>query len=180
MQVLHLRADDEDKLFQEINTYRHSLKLENFTENEKAACLADKIADGLKDKPCDKKLAGHDYSYIPGTEPKFANFEKLLDKCDIDATTTTDGVILPACAPGVNSTESITNYTKTEYAKFIKNSNYSGAAVGSKRKWIVVILTTASSDGHGTFSGAVSLVANISMANCMVALLLALLLLSVC
>lgn len=180
MQVLHLRTDEEDKLFQEINGYRHSLKLVNFTENEKAACLADKLADSLKHKPCDNKQAGHDYSSFPGTEPKFDNFKKLLDKCDIDALTTKDGAILPVCAPEVNSTESISNYTKTEYAKFIKNSNYSGAAVGSKYKWIVVILTTASSDGHGTFSGAVSLVANISMANYMVALLLALLLLSVC
>jgi hypothetical protein len=169
-------TDEEDKLFQDINGYRQSLKLPNFTENGKAACLADKIADDLKDKPCDKKA--HDYSSFAGAEPKFANFEKLLDKCGINFNTTEDGAILAACGPKIDSPEVLHNYTKTEYAKYINDSNYTGAAVGSKHGWVVVILSSDTSDG--TFSGAVSLVPNsISMANSMVALLFGLLLLSV-
>ncbi|XP_059440080.1 uncharacterized GPI-anchored protein At3g06035-like [Corylus avellana] len=168
--------DEEDKLLQDINGYRHSLKLPNFTENGKAACLADKIADDLKDKPCDKKA--HGYSSFAGSEPKFANFEKQLDKCDINFNTTEDGAILVACGPKIDSPEVLHNYTKTEYAKYINDSNYTGAGVGSKHGWVVVILSTDTSDG--TFSGAVSLVPNIiSMANFMVALLFGVLLLSV-
>lgn len=82
--------------------------------------------------------------------------------------------------PKLNPTLVLSNYTKySGYAKYLKDSNYTGAAVGSKDDWIVVILSADTSDG--TFSGAVSLVPNmISMAKFyMVALLFGLLFLSV-
>jgi hypothetical protein len=161
-------TDDEDTLLQNMNGYRQALSLPRFGENIKAACLADEIADDLKDIPCDKNA--HGYSSFPGTKPKFDNFQKLLDKCEINVNTTEYGAILASCGPKIDSPLVLDTYTKSEYAKYINNSNYTAAAVGSMNDWVVVILSSNTSDG--TFSGAVSLALNIiSMANSMVALL---------
>ncbi|XP_059435592.1 uncharacterized GPI-anchored protein At3g06035-like [Corylus avellana] len=170
------QSEEEEKLLQNMNGYRQALSLALFGENSKAACLADEIADELKDKPCDKNA--HGYSSFPGTKPKFDDFENLLDKCDINVNTTEYGAILVSCGPRIDSPLVLDTYTKSEYAKYINNSNYTTAAVGSKDDWVVVILSSNSSDG--TFSGAVSLVPNIiSMANSIVALFFCLLLFSI-
>ncbi len=166
--------DEEDSLFEGLNGYRQSLNLPNFTDNNNAACLAEKIADQLQDQPCEN---AYDYSSTPGTKPNFTNIDKLLDKCDINENNTIDGVILPVCVPKLDTILVLSNYTNSLYAKYLNDSSYSGAGIGSEDDWMVVILSTNTSTG--SFSGAASLLANISMGNYMVAFLFGLLIVSV-
>ena len=166
--------DEEDSLFEGLNGYRQSLNLPNFTDNNNAACLAEKIADKLEDQPCEN---AYDYSSTPGTKPNFTNIDKLLDKCDINENNTIDGVILPVCVPKLDPNLVLSNYTNSLYAKYLNDSSYTGAGIGSEEDWMVVILSTNTSTG--SFSGAASLLANISMGNYMVAFLFGLLIISV-
>ena len=85
---------------------RSSSNLPNFTENSNVACLGEKIADKLDALSCENAF---DYSSAPGNKSNFTNFDKLLDKCDINGNNTLfflrkgnntlDGVILPICVP---------------------------------------------------------------------------------
>ncbi|KAL4637052.1 hypothetical protein ACB092_03G052800 [Castanea dentata] len=162
----------ESYLLEDLNGYRMSLHIQNFTENSNAACLANKIADQLQNETC--KNAFH-FSSTPGTKPKVPRFDKFLDNCDINDNNTVDGVILPVCVPRLDPFLVFSNYTKSRYAKYLKDSNYTGVGIGSEDIWMVVILSTNTSTG--SFSGAASLIANISMGNYTLALFLGLLLL---
>lgn len=148
-----LITEKEDALFQGINDYRHSLNVSALSRNEKADCLADEIADDLEDHPCS---GADDFSGDPSqTVPRFVNFPKLLRKCDIDVNTTMDGAILPVCVPKLMADLVLNNYTKTPYVKYLNDSKFTGAGVGSEDDWIVVVLST--DKGGGSFSGATSL-----------------------
>nr|XP_023894745.1 uncharacterized GPI-anchored protein At5g19250-like [Quercus suber] len=162
----------ESYLLEDLNGYRMSLHLNNFTENSNAACLANKIADQLQNETC--KNAFH-FSSTPGTKPKVPKFDKFLDNCDINDNNTVDGVILPVCVPRLDPFLVFSKYTKSQYAKYLKDSNYTGVGIGSEDIWMVVILSTNTSTG--SFSGAASLIANITMGNYTLALFLGLLLL---
>ena len=135
---------------------RSSSNLPNFTENSNAACLAEKIADKLDALSCENAF---DYSSAPGNKSNFTNFDKLLDKCDINGNITLDGVILPICVPKWDPTTVLSNYTNSQYAKYLNDSSYTGARIGSKDDWMVVVLSTNTSTG--SLSGAASLIANI-------------------
>ena len=167
-------TDEEDDLFEGLNGYRSSSNLPNFTENSNAACLAEKIADKLDALSCENAF---DYSSAPGNKPNFTDFDKLLDKCDINGNNTLDGVILPVCVPKLDPTAVLSNYTNSQYAKYLNDSSYTGAGIGSEENWMVVVLSTNTSTG--SFSGASSLIANISMTNYLMALIFALLVISV-
>lgn len=125
------------------------------TKNDKADCLADEIAEDMDVHPC----SGADgFSGNPSdTVLRIVNFHKLTKKCDIDVNTTMDGVILPVCVPNLASDLVLNNFTKTQYTKFINDSKYTGAGIGSEDEWIVVVLST--DEASGSFSGATSLVA---------------------
>ncbi|KAL4637065.1 hypothetical protein ACB092_03G053800 [Castanea dentata] len=166
--------DEEDDLFEGLNGYRSSSNLPNFTENSNAACLAENIADKLDAMSCENAF---DYSSAPGNKPNFTDFDKLLDKCDINGNNTLDGVILPVCVPKLDPTAVLSNYTNSQYAKYLNDSSYTGAGIGSEENWMVVVLSTNTSTG--SFSGAASLIANISMSNYLVALFFGLLVISV-
>lgn len=157
-------------LFQELNSYRKSLNLSVFKENENANCIALEISNELEDEPCSS--AGH-YPIVPGNGPKFPNFEKLISKCDIDNETTTDGVILPLCAPKYLDLV-LDNYTHhhTQFAKFLNDSKYTGAGVGSENDWMVVVLSTDSQ--NGTFAGGAASLVAIGMVHYIIAMLLGL------
>ena len=124
-----------------------------------------------------------DYSAAPGNKPNFTNFDKLLDKCDINGNNTLfffrkgnntlDGEILPICVPKLDPTTVLSNYTNSQYAKYLNDSSYTGAGIGSEKNWMVVVLSTNTSTG--SFSGAASLIANMSMSNYLVALFFGLL-----
>ena len=90
---------------------------------------------------------------------------------------TLDGKILPICVPKLDPTAVLSNYTNSQYAKYLNDSSYTGAGIGSEENWMVVVLSTNTS--IGSFSGAASLIANISMSNYLVVLFFGLLVISV-
>ncbi|EXC06579.1 hypothetical protein L484_002452 [Morus notabilis] len=149
-----LSNDDEDNLLQGLNSYRQSQRLPPLVKNGKAECLADEIADEMEDQPCTTFAAGANIA--PSTQTQLTNYPKLLKKCKIDANTTSDGVILPVCVSNLVPTLLLTNYTHTSYAKYLNNTKYTGAGLGSEDDWMVVVLST--STPTGSFSGSLSLV----------------------
>ena len=150
-----------------------ALNLPNFTENNKAACLANNIASQLKNETC--KNAFH-YGSTPGTKPNVTEYDKLLDGCDIKDNHTVQGVILPVCLPRLDPFLVLSNYTTPQYAKYLKDSNYTGTGIVSEDNWMVVVLYTNTSAGN--FSGVASLIANVSLGNSLVALSIAILVVS--
>ncbi|XP_062006184.1 uncharacterized GPI-anchored protein At5g19250-like [Rosa rugosa] len=161
--------EEEDDLFEELNSFRGSLNLTAFTENEKADCIADEISDELEDELCSRAA---EYQIKPGNGPQFPSFTKSLTKCDIDNSTTTDGIILPVCVRNLDPDLVRTNYTDTKFAHFLNDSKYTGAGLGSKDDWMIVVLTT---DAHsGSFTGGAASLVAIGMVHYMVALLLGL------
>ncbi|XP_050255259.1 uncharacterized GPI-anchored protein At5g19250-like [Quercus robur] len=135
-----------------------SLNSPNFTENNNAAYLANNIASQLKNETC--KNAFH-YSSTPGTKPNVTEYDKLMDGCDIKENHTVQGVILPVCVPKLDP---------------FLDSNYTQTGIGFEDNWMVVVLSTNTSAGN--FSGAASLIANVSMGNSLVALFIGFLVVS--
>ena len=150
-----------------------SLNLPNFTENNNAACLANNIASQLKNETCEN--AFH-YSSTPGTKPNVTEYDKLMDGCDIKENHTVQGVILPVCVPKLDPFLVLFNYTTLQYAKYLKDSNYTETGIGSEDNWIVVVLSTNTLAGN--LSDAASLIANVGMGNSLVALFLGFLVVS--
>nr|AFK45700.1 unknown [Lotus japonicus] len=136
--------DEEDDLYQGINKYRESLNLTSLTKNENANCFADKIADQFKKQPCTNTTGANT---VPGTEPQFDNYPKLLTKCKLNISNTRDGSVMPACVPGLVSTVVLTNFTQSLYSQNLNDSKYAGIGIGSEDNWIVVVLTTDTSGG---------------------------------
>lgn len=64
-----------------------------------------------------------------------------------------DSVILPACVSNHDQSLVLTNFTKSEYLKNLNDSKFTGIGIGSDDNWIVVVLTTKTSEG--SFSPAV-------------------------
>lgn len=149
---IYIYAEDEDNLLQGINGYRTSLNLIPLVKNERAGCLAHKLADQLEDRPC---VATDASNAIPGTGPQLSNYPNLLSKCDIHINNTRDGVILPVCVHNKVPTLVLTNYTRTAYASYLNDSRFTGAGVGSEDDWMVVILTTSTQQGSFA-SGSIS------------------------
>ncbi|KAK7842422.1 putative gpi-anchored protein [Quercus suber] len=92
----------------DLNGYRRSLHLDNFTDNSNAACLANKIADQLKNETCKNAF---NFSSTPGTKPNVPKFDKFLHKCDIKDKHAVDGIILPVCVPRLDPIVVFSNYT---------------------------------------------------------------------
>lgn len=145
--VCHFDADEEDNLLRGINSYRASLNLTALRENDKAKCLADEMADQFKDQPCTNTTGANT---VPGTEPQFSDYPKLLSKCDLNATTTRDGMIMPACIPNLVSDLVLSNYTKSQYSNYLNDTKFSGVGIGSDDNWVVVVLTTNNPEGSFT------------------------------
>ncbi|KAM7485580.1 hypothetical protein LguiA_001589 [Lonicera macranthoides] len=145
--------DEEDSLLQGINSYRTGFNLTALSKNDKAECLADELADQFKNQPCTNTTG---INTVPGTEPQFPNFPNMLAKCQLNVTTTRDGVILPACVPNLVPSIVLTNFTQTEYSNYLNDTKFTGAGIGSDNNWIVLILTTDTPEGNymtGTTSG---------------------------
>lgn len=137
-------TDEEASLLSGLNSYRATLNLTTLTPNDRAKCLADKIADQFKKQPCTNTTGSNT---VPGTEPEFSNFPDLLDKCHLNVTTTRDGTILPACVPNLDPTLVLSNYTQSQYSNSLNDTKYAGIGIGSQDNWIVVVLTTNTPEG---------------------------------
>lgn len=138
-------ADEENSLLQGLNSYRNSLQLPPLTKNKQAGCLADELADEIKDRPCVPTVAAN---AIPGgSATQFLNYPKLLKKCNIDPNTTGNGIILPVCVRKLEPTLVLTNYTRTGYARYVNDSRFTGAGLGSEDDWMVVVLATSTAGG---------------------------------
>ncbi|RXI01866.1 hypothetical protein DVH24_015215 [Malus domestica] len=167
--------DEEDKLFQSLNNFRQSQKLPEFKKNDNAACLADKLADKLEHRQCS---SSQKYSIEPGNGPKFPKFDKLRRRCHIETNSTTAGIIWPVCVPDLDEDLVLNNYTRSHYAKYLKDSKYAGVGIGSEDDWVIVVLTTDAQSGSFA-SGAASLGA-IGMIHYMAAVLVGLFLVLLC
>ncbi|KAM1468322.1 hypothetical protein ACFX13_034151 [Malus domestica] len=168
-------VDEEDKLFQSLNNFRQSQKLPEFKKNDNAACLADKLADKLEHRQCS---SSQKYSIEPGNGPKFPKFDKLRRRCHIETNSTTAGIIWPVCVPDLDEDLVLNNYTRSHYAKYLKDSKYAGVGIGSEDDWVIVVLTTDAQSGSFA-SGAASLGA-IGMIHYMAAVLVGLFLVLLC
>ncbi|KAG7649656.1 hypothetical protein AtNW77_Chr1g0054861 [Arabidopsis thaliana] len=139
----------EDNLLQGLNSYRTAQRVPPFAKNEKADCVADEIADKLEDQPCTNHTTAS--TVTPGSvPPRLTNYQDILSECKIDPNTTRDGLILPVCIPNRIPTLALTNYTQTDYARYLNDSRYVGAGVGSEKEWMVVVLTTSTPGGSFT------------------------------
>ncbi|CAJ1976154.1 unnamed protein product [Sphenostylis stenocarpa] len=147
-------CDDKEKdLLHDINIYRKVLNLPVLDENEEASCLAEEIAEDLADTHCE---VFHDYYPTPGANPKIPNFQKNVEKCHININTTTEGVIMPLCVHKLDRDDLFSNFSRSNrFTKYLKQSKYKIAGVGSEHDWMVLIISTNSSSGD--FSSASSL-----------------------
>ncbi|KAL6968339.1 hypothetical protein U1Q18_034142 [Sarracenia purpurea var. burkii] len=169
-------ADENGNLLQGLNSYRSSLNLGTLTENSNADCFAEEVANQFKNQPC-SNTTGADT--VPGTEPQFSNYPDLLAKCHLNITDTRDGAVMPVCVTNLLPNLVLTNYTETQYSQYLNESSYSGAGIGSKGDWIVVVLTTNTVGGSftpATKNAAGLIVSSVGLVQKLVPLLLGLIL----
>ncbi|XP_022999135.1 uncharacterized GPI-anchored protein At3g06035-like [Cucurbita maxima] len=154
-----LSKDEEDNLLQGLNSYRQAQNLPPLAKNAKADCIADEIADDNKDQPCAVTTAKS--NVVPSRPSQITKFMDYAEKCKVDINTTTDAIVMPVCVPKLVQTLLLANYTHSQYAKYLNDSRFVGAGVGSEDDWMVVVLTTGASGGSFEGSGTGSLVASV-------------------
>ncbi|CAI0407980.1 unnamed protein product [Linum tenue] len=137
--VVQSKDDDENNLLQGLNSYRQSQNLPILAKNDKAGCLADKIAEKLEDQPCP---AGRSIAVA-----QLSNYADSMDKCGIGMNNTREGVVLPVCVSKLVPTLVLTNYTQTQFARYINDTRFVGAGLGSEDDWMVVVLSTGTPGG---------------------------------
>lgn len=148
-------VEAEDNLLQGLNSYRTTQRVPPFVKNDKADCVADEIANKLEDQPCTNHTT--ESTVTPGSvPPRLSNYQDILSECKVNPNTTRDGFILPVCIPNRIPTLALTNYTQTGYSRYLNDSRYVGAGVGSKKEWMVVVLTTSTRGGSFTAGAATS------------------------
>ncbi|XP_065853920.1 uncharacterized GPI-anchored protein At5g19250-like [Euphorbia lathyris] len=141
--------DEEEDLLKTLNTHRAYMGLPILSENEEASCVADRIAQTLKKHTCENNFKPFQLN---------EDTHHILSKCEINVNHTKHSVVLPVCVPDLDVIEVFTNYTKTNFAKYLNNSGYAQAGISSDGDWMVVVLGTNTVDGDFASSGASSLV----------------------
>lgn len=106
--------------------------------------MADQIADKLEGRLCTNSTGSN---AISGTEDPIPDYPTLLARCKLDTSVTQDAAILPACVPGLVPSIVLTNFTKSQYNRYLNDSRYVGAGVASEGNWMVVVLSTATPQG---------------------------------
>ncbi|KZV39939.1 hypothetical protein F511_11319 [Dorcoceras hygrometricum] len=135
-----VRCDDADDLVSGINSFRQTTNAPALTRNDKADCVADEIANQLENRPCTSNVS-----------QSISDYPNVAQKCNVDANTTSDGIVLPVCVPNRVPTLVLTNYTQTQHARFLNNTRYTGVGFGSEEDWTVLVLTTSTTGG--SFAG---------------------------
>ncbi|PIN01479.1 hypothetical protein CDL12_26013 [Handroanthus impetiginosus] len=158
--------DEEDRLLQGINSFRQSSNVPALAKHDKANCVADEIADELEDQQCASNTATSTPSQL------LSNYPNVLKKCNIDPNTTGDGMILPVCVPHRVSTLVLTNYTQSPNSRYLNDSSFTGAGIGTEDDWTVLVLAT--STPGGSFSSAAGSPLIIARSNCLLSLFLVL------
>ncbi|KAK2972489.1 hypothetical protein RJ640_017661 [Escallonia rubra] len=130
--------DTEDHLIQGLNSYRQSQGLQALAKNGNADCFADKVANRIQDRPCNRSS---------NTMASSTDFPDLVRDCNIDMNTTRDAVILPVCVPDMTQTLVLTNYTQTTYSRYLNNTRFTGVGTGHQDNWMVVVLSTTTPGG---------------------------------
>ncbi|XP_028098687.1 LOW QUALITY PROTEIN: uncharacterized GPI-anchored protein At3g06035 [Camellia sinensis] len=160
--------NEEDNLLQGINSYRQSLNMPALSKNDKAGYLADEIADQLEHQPC--MTTTSPITTASSSRPQITNFPDLLEKCNIDINTTRDGVIiLPVCVPKLIPTLVLTNYTQSQFSRYVNNSKYTRVGIGSEDDWMVVVLTT--NTPTRSFFSAADMIFEVGLSRCLMFLL---------
>ena len=81
---------------------------------------------------------------------------------------------MPACVPGLVPSLVLDNFTHSLYSGNLNDSKYTGIGIGSEDNWIVVVLTTNTSEGSfvpGTEDNGANLTSQIGLIYCTVLLL---------
>ncbi|CAN0914280.1 Uncharacterized GPI-anchored protein At3g06035 [Linum grandiflorum] len=147
---VHSKDEDEDSLLQGLNSYRQSQSLPILAKHDKAGCLADRVANKMEDQPC--PASGRAAAPVV----QLSDYPEAMDKCGVDINKTREGVVLPVCVRKLVPTLVLTNYTQTQYARYLNDSRFIAAGLGSEDDWMVVVLTTGTPGG--SFAGAHRLV----------------------
>lgn len=137
-------ADEEDNLLKGINDYRTSLNLSTLVKNENAECFAEEMADQFKGQVCTNTTGANT---VPGTEPLFDKYPKLLSKCHLNISDTRDGMVMPACVPNLVASQLLSNFTQSQYSEYLNDTKYTGIGIGNEDDWMVVVLTTSTPGG---------------------------------
>ncbi|KAJ7973376.1 putative Glycoprotein membrane GPI-anchored [Quillaja saponaria] len=174
--VVHCN-DVEDHLLQGLNSFRTSLNLSGLAKNDKAECLAEEIADQIEDQRCTTTTTTT--TSASGSQTQISSYPKPLKKCKVNINTTIDGVVMLVCVPKLVPTLVLTNYTRSPYVRYLNDSRFTGAGIGSEDDWIVVVLSTSTSTGSLS-SSADSLVSKLGFGHFLVSVLLGLVLVLVC
>ncbi|GKV19555.1 hypothetical protein SLEP1_g29796 [Rubroshorea leprosula] len=151
-------TDEDDDLFQRINSYRASLNLTTLTRNENAECLADEMAEQFKNQPCTNSTGANT---VPGTETQLSNYPTLLTKCHLNVSNTRDGAVLPACVPNLVPSLVVSNFTQSQYSENLNDTKYTGIGIGSEGNWMVVVLSTSTPEGSFATDTSANLVSKI-------------------
>ncbi|KAM6545382.1 hypothetical protein CsatB_026118 [Cannabis sativa] len=134
-------TDEEDLLLRGINSDRAAQNLTQLLENDRAECFAGEFADRFQDQPCTNTTGS---VLAPGTEPQFrlSSYPMLLAKCNLIVSNTTDGFVLPVCIPRSVPTLALSDLKRSQYGKYLNDSSFTVAGIGSEDDWFVVVLTS--------------------------------------
>lgn len=108
-------------------------------KHDKADCIADEIADKLEDQNCMGAITRSQLA---------SDYPNVLNKCKVDPNATRDGMILPVCVPRRVSTLVLTNYTQSQNARYLNDSRFTGAGIGTEDDWTVLVLATSTPGGN--------------------------------
>ena len=158
--LYHSSADEEDSLLKGINDYRATLNLTALVKNENAECFAEEMADQFDDQQCTNTTGANT---VPGTEPTFDTYPKLLAKCHLNISDTREGMIMPACVPNLVASQLLSNFTQSQYSEYLNDTKYTGIGIGTEDNWMVVVLTTSTPGGSFATYNAASLVSKTSL-----------------